>query len=177
MTLQTLNAGRPAAHALALPIGLASGRRWAAEQGPGWLAAARWLAGYLAAYLVVGLMLMVLDMLWLSVMVAPTAQPALGQVVAGQPQPLTALAFYALYAAGLLAFALMPQADGRAVRRTVLLGAVFGFFAYALVDLAKHTTLVHWSFGLTLVDMAWGTLLSALSAGAGKTVLNWAQKA
>jgi uncharacterized membrane protein len=49
----------------------------------------------------------------------------------------------------------------------LLNGALFGFFAYATYDLTNMATLKVWSLQLTLVDMAWGTALTAMSASAG----------
>jgi uncharacterized membrane protein len=57
------------------------------------------------------------------------------------------------------------------------MGALFGFFAYATYDLSNLATLRNWPVGLTLIDMAWGTLLSAAAAAAGKSALSWAAKA
>ena len=46
-------------------------------------------------------------------------------------------------------------------------GAVYGFCAYATYDLTNQATLRHWPLTLSLVDMAWGTALSAVAAACG----------
>ncbi len=132
---------------------------------------------YLAAYLAIAVVMVALDLLWLGVIAKPMYQQAIGHLMAEQPDVPAALAFYALYPAGLLIFALAPHSADPAWSRTILLGALFGFFAYATYDLSNLATLRNWPIRLTVVDMAWGTLLSALSAGAGKTAMNWAAKA
>ena len=53
------------------------------------------------------------------------------------------------------------------------LAAVLGFVAYATYDLTNQATLKHWSTTVTIADMAWGTVLTAITAGAGA----WAAKA
>jgi uncharacterized membrane protein len=103
-------------------------------------------------------------------------QQAIGHLMAEQPRLLAALAFYVLYAAGLMIFAVMPHADDPGWGKVVSTGALFGFFAYATYDLSNLATLRNWPVGLTLVDMAWGTLLSAAAAAAGKAAFSWAAK-
>jgi uncharacterized membrane protein len=53
-----------------------------------------------------------------------------------------------------------------------LKGALFGFFAYATYDLSNLATLRDWPLNVSLMDMAWGTLASGLSVGAGKLCLD-----
>jgi uncharacterized membrane protein len=133
----------------------------------------KYLAGYLAAVSV----FVALDMLWLGLIAKAMYQQAIGHLMAEQPRLLAAFAFYVLYAAGLMIFAVMPLAEDPALGRTMLMGALFGFFAYATYDLSNLATLKNWPVGLTMVDMAWGTLLSAAAAAAGKAALTGAAKA
>jgi uncharacterized membrane protein len=55
-----------------------------------------------------------------------------------------------------------------------MLGALFGFFAYATYDLTNLATLREWPMRLSLIDVCWGTLVSAASAAGGKVALDWA---
>lgn len=130
------------------------------------------LAGYLAALFVI----VALDMVWLGVIAKAMYQQAIGHLMAEQPRLGVALAFYVLYPAGLMIFAVMPHAEDAAWGKTVLMGALFGFFAYVTYDLSNLATLRNWPVGLALVDIAWGTVLSAAAATAGKAALNWAAK-
>ena len=132
---------------------------------------------YLAAYAAAALTMVVLDMLWLGVVAKTLYQQAIGHLMAEQPIALVAMVFYALYPIGLLVFAVAPQADDPAFGRSIFMGALFGFFAYATYDLSNLATLRNWPIHLTLVDIAWGTVLSAVSAGAGKAAMNWTTKA
>ena len=43
-------------------------------------------------------------------------------------------------------------------------GALFGFFTYATYDLTNQATLKDWTTQLTVIDMAWGTVLGAFAA-------------
>ena len=74
-------------------------------------------------------------------------------------------------------FVLAPQADEPGWGKTVLMGALFGLFAYATYDLSNLATLKNWPVSLTLADIVWGTVLSAASACLGKAAMNWAARA
>lgn len=131
------------------------------------------LAGYLAVVLVI----VALDMLWLGIIAKSMYQQAIGHLMAEQPKLLAAVAFYVLYAAGLMIFAVAPLAEDPAWGKTVLMGALFGFFAYATYDLSNLATLRNWPLGLSLMDIAWGSCLSAVAAAAGKAAVSWAARA
>ena len=131
---------------------------------------------YLAAYLAAALVMVALDMLWLGFIAKAMYQQGIAHLMAEQPKLWAAAVFYALYAAGLLIFAVAPQAENAAWGRPFVMGALFGFFAYATYDLSNLATLRNWPVGLSLLDIAWGTVLSAVSAGAGKAAMNWATK-
>ena len=49
----------------------------------------------------------------------------------------------------------------------VLHGALFGFFCYATYDLTNLATLKGWTLPMALVDIGWGTVVTAIAAAAG----------
>ncbi len=51
--------------------------------------------------------------------------------------------------------------------RVALRAALLGFMAYMTYDLTNLATLRDWPLGLSLLDMIWGALLSAVSASLG----------
>jgi uncharacterized membrane protein len=132
---------------------------------------------YAAAYLAVAVVMVALDVLWLGVIAKALYQQGIGHLMAAQPRLGAAVLFYLLYAAGLLVFAVAPQVQDAAWGKTIVMGALFGFFAYATYDLSNLATLRDWPLNLTLVDMVWGSVLSAASAAAGKAALNWVSTA
>ncbi len=70
-------------------------------------------------------------------------------------------------------FAVLPGDGGWT--RALLVGAAFGFFAYATYDLTNLATLKDWPVGITLIDIGWGVFVSAVSAAAGRWALDrWA---
>ena len=83
------------------------------------------------------------------------------------PRWPAALAFYLLYGVGLVVFAVLPALQQGGWQRSARLGALLGTVAYATYDLSNLATLRDWPLGLSLIDIAWGALLSALAASAG----------
>jgi uncharacterized membrane protein len=69
-----------------------------------------------------------------------------------------------------LIFAVLPALDAGSWGKALLQGALFGFFAYATYDLTNLATLKGWSPGIAMLDLAWGTVVTGLSATAGYLV-------
>ena len=131
-------------------------------------ASTRWMLVYAAMAGVV----LVLDALWLGVVARPWYQAGIGHLLAEPPRWSAALLFYALYPLGLLVLGLLPLAATATLSRVLLQGALLGLFAYGTYDLSNLATLRGWPVWLALLDMAWGTLISALTVGVGKLVLD-----
>ena len=78
-----------------------------------------------------------------------------------------AIAFYLIYVAGIVALAIVPALRESSGMRAVAMGATLGFVAYATYDLTNQATLRVWPLHLTLIDLAWGTLLTAAASWGG----------
>ena len=116
------------------------------------------------AYLVSLVTFVAIDLTWLSLMAPRFYKPTLGDIaVAGVHLP-PAIFFYAIYPIGLLIFAIQPALKSGSMSTAAIYGALFGFFTYATYDLTNQATLRNWTLQLTLVDVAWGTILGAISA-------------
>jgi uncharacterized membrane protein len=119
--------------------------------------------GYLAALVT----FVAADMAWLGTMAPRLYRPTLGDVLLSGVHLPPAFVFYAIYPLGLLIFSINPALKSGAPGAAIIYGALFGFFTYATYDLTNHATLRNWTLQLTLVDVAWGTILGALSSTAG----------
>jgi len=126
---------------------------------------------YLSAYAATMITMLAIDLLWLGVIAKPLYQAGIGHLMAAQPNLAAAVLFYLLFPLGLLLFAVLPSAAG-GWGKTLATAALFGFFAYATYDLTNLATLKAWPLGLSLIDMAWGSLVSALASAAGKAALD-----
>ncbi len=125
-----------------------------------------------AAYAATATVMVALDLLWLGVIAKTLYRQGIGHLMAERPHLLVAVLFYALFALGLVVFAIVPNAATPGWVKAALSGALFGFFAYATYDLTNLATLKNWPIGLSLIDISWGTLVSGVSAAAGKAALD-----
>jgi uncharacterized membrane protein len=116
--------------------------------------------------------MLALDLIWLGVVAKATYRQGIGHLMADRPDIAVAAIFYVVYATGLTVFALVPHAAHAGLGKTLTSAALFGFFAYATYDLTNLATLRNWPLQLTLIDIAWGTVVSAVSATAGKYLLD-----
>jgi uncharacterized membrane protein len=118
---------------------------------------------YLAAYLASLVIFFSLDMVWLSTMAGRIYRPTLGDIALSGVNLMPAIAFYVLYPVGLVIFVVLPALKGGSIYTAIVHGALFGFFTYATYDLTNQATLRNWTLQLSLIDMAWGTVLAALA--------------
>ena len=126
----------------------------------------------LAAYAGTMIVMVLLDMLWLGFIAKPIYQQGIGHLMADTPNVPVAVLFYALFGLGLVVFAVLPAGPAPSWGKTLGLAALFGFFAYATYDLTNLATLRQWPVGLSLIDIAWGTCISAVSAAGGKALMD-----
>jgi uncharacterized membrane protein len=128
------------------------------------------MSKYVWAYAAVAVTMLLLDLLWLGFVAKPLYQKGIGHLMAEQPQLAAAVAFYVLYALGVMIFVVTPGGINTPWDKTLLLGALFGFFCYATYDLSNLATLRNWPMSLALIDMAWGAALTTACAAVGKLV-------
>jgi uncharacterized membrane protein len=74
-------------------------------------------------------------------------------------------------------FAVQPGLTAQSLLTAALHGAAFGFVTYATYDLTNQATLKDWPLLVSVVDMAWGTVVGTLAASAGYAVTAWMTRA
>jgi uncharacterized membrane protein len=104
------------------------------------------------------------DMIWLGVIARGFYRNALEPLLAPNVNWIAAIIFYMLFLVGILVFALLPGMERRSLVYTVAMAALFGFISYATYDLTNLATLRDWPLMLSIVDMIWGSFLSASTA-------------
>lgn len=119
------------------------------------------------AYVSAAFVMAGLDSIWLGYAAKGLYRNALGSLLAEKPNMTAAVAFYVIYLAGVLIFAIRPGLEDGQWRTSLVNGALFGFFAYATYDLTNLATLKGWPLGICAIDIAWGTCLTAVVAAAG----------
>ena len=121
---------------------------------------------WIIAYLATGAAFGALDAVWLRWAGPNLYRPALGDLLAPSFRAAPAIVFYALFIAALVWFAVRPGLTG-GVGTAVLNGALLGGICYATYDLTNQATMKVWPINVTLIDIAWGALASAVAAGVG----------
>jgi uncharacterized membrane protein len=108
--------------------------------------------------------MLALDAVWLSTMAERLYRPQLGALLAHEFRVGPAIAFYALYLFGIVYFAAAPALKEGGWSKAALNGALLGLVAYGTYDLTNQATLIHWPVMVTMLDLVWGALLTAVSA-------------
>jgi uncharacterized membrane protein len=104
---------------------------------------------------------LVLDGIWLGFVARSFYRSQLGFLLAESPNWAAAGIFYVLFVAGLVVFVVSPGAREGSLGRAVARGGFFGLVTYAAYDLTNLATVERWPLVVTVVDLAWGTVLSA----------------
>jgi uncharacterized membrane protein len=125
------------------------------------------MAQYLIAYVGTLFAFLAIDMVWLGFIAKDYYREGIGHLMLETPNLGAAAVFYLLYVVGIVIFAVTPAMTAGTWTKAALYGALFGFFAYATYDMTNLATLKGWPLSITLVDIAWGTCLTAVSATAG----------
>ena len=120
-----------------------------------------WIVAFIAAALAFG----ALDALWLNWAGPNFYRPALGDVLADRFRMAPALIFYTAYVAAIVWFAVRPGLSN-GLGAAALNGALLGAICYATYDLTNQATLRHWSVSVTVIDILWGALATAIAASA-----------
>ena len=112
------------------------------------------------AYSPVSLVFLVLDAIWLAMM-GPSYRAVMGDMLAPTIRLAPAGVFYVVDMLGIMVFVARPGARNGAAW-VVAHGALFGLFTYATYDLTNYAVLKNWSLGLTLEDIVWGMVVTAI---------------
>ena len=127
----------------------------------------KWLARF---GIVLGIFLAV-DMIWLVFISRKFYASKLGYLMRDPVNWTAALIFYAVFVVGILFFVISPALEKQSLGYAVLAGALFGLVTYATYDLTNLATIKDWPAIITVVDLAWGTTLSALVSLVGYSAI------
>jgi uncharacterized membrane protein len=94
-----------------------------------------------------------------------------GDMTRANPVILPAVAFYALYIAGIFVF-VNGQLPSNWTHN-LLYGALFGLFCYATFELTNMSILKHWEWVVVATDIAWGAAVTAIAASVGGVLADW----
>jgi uncharacterized membrane protein len=122
-------------------------------------------------YAVTALVLAVLDAVMLTTILQPLFRRHIGALMLETPRVVPALLFYAGYVAGLIALVSWPALRAGSALQAGLAGALLGAIAYGTYELTSYTIMRDWHPAMVVTDIAWGAMVSGLSASAGVAVV------
>lgn len=120
---------------------------------------------YLILYAACAMVFFPLDFVWLSTMGKTVYQREIGTLLSPTPNLAVAAGFYLAYLVGVVILVAAP-AEGDIVK-ALLTGAVLGFVAYGTYDLTNLSTMKGFTPTIAVIDIVWGTVLTASSAALG----------
>jgi uncharacterized membrane protein len=125
---------------------------------------------YIYAYIAALLVFCAVDYVWIGILMTDFYQARLGSLMLARPRLDAAAAFYLIYIGGLVYFGTRPGIKAQSWKTAAFNSALFGVVAYATYDLTNLATLKTWFVDLTLIDMLWGAIVSAIGGTAGYAV-------
>ena len=124
------------------------------------------------AYVAPAVVFFTLDFIWLSTALR-FYREQLGDLLLDQPNLAVAGIFYAVYVVGIVGLVVGPALNGGNWVNVLLLGALLGLVAYGTYDFTNLSTIRNWPVAVSIVDLCWGTFLTAVSALGGFLITRW----
>jgi uncharacterized membrane protein len=116
------------------------------------------MRGMVTQYIIALVVFLAIDAVWLITAGRTFYVAEIGGLLRERPNLVVAFGFYLLFIAGLVYFAIAPAGS---LQQAVIGGAFFGLVAYATYDLTNLATLKGFTTRVAIIDMLWGTALSA----------------
>lgn len=105
---------------------------------------------------------LILDGLWLGVITKTLYQKYIGHVMADKPNFIAATVFYLLFVSAVLFFVVYPAIRGEwTLLHIILVGGFLGLVLYGTYDLTSNAIIKNWPVTITIIDMLWGTFITA----------------
>jgi uncharacterized membrane protein len=132
---------------------------------------------FLKLYAATAAVFFALDLTWLGVVARGFYKAQMGHLMRADAQWVPAVVFYLVYVAAIIVLCVKPALERDSVARGVALGAVFGLAAYAAFDLTGLALLKDFPLTGALVDLTWGTCVTAAVSGASVAIARVLQAA
>ena len=109
--------------------------------------------------------LIAIDLVWLLGIAKNLYRDQMGDLMANEPKLIAGLAFYLLYALGVCIFVIVPALSKQSWIYALQYGALFGLFCYMTYDLTNLAVIRGFPTQLALIDIAWGSFVTAVCSG------------
>ncbi len=123
---------------------------------------------YLKIFLITLVVFLAIDFIWLGLVAPGFYKKEMGSLVKQSGESLApnwtaAIIAYIILAVGISFFVLPRISATTTSLQILLLGFLFGVIVYGVYDFTNLSTLVGWSWRLTIVDTLWGGTVCALT--------------
>lgn len=118
----------------------------------------------LPAYLMTLCLFAVIDIAWIMTVAIKFYRSMLGDALLASPRLIPAVLFYGVFSAGIVYFGVAPGIAARSPVLALVNGGLIGLIAYATYDLTNYATLKDWTLGVTILDIAYGTVVAGVVA-------------
>ena len=125
---------------------------------------------FLKLYAATAAVFFALDLTWLGVVAKGFYKAQMGHLMRPDTQWVPAVLFYLIYVAAIIVLCVKPGLERESMGRAAAMGAVFGLAAYAAFDLTSLALLKDFPLKVALVDLAWGTFVTAAVSGASYAI-------
>lgn len=122
----------------------------------------KWIIAYLSAAIIFG----VLDAMWLRWAGPNLYRPIIGEIMADDFNMGAAAAFYVIYLAGMMWFAVRPGLDSGQWTMALVNGVLLGALCYATFDLTSQAVMKVWATKISVLDIMWGAFATGVTAAA-----------
>ena len=120
---------------------------------------------YVCMYAITTIVFFLIDLIWIGVVAKNFYARAIGHMLRDSVNWPAALIFYLMYIGGIVLFVLVPAIrSGSRTGHVAIRGGLLGVFAYGTFDLTALALLEGWPVIVTIVDITWGTILTAGTA-------------
>ncbi len=122
------------------------------------------MSKYAIAYGLAAVLFGALDAVWLNWAGPNLYQPIIGEIMAEDINLGAAGAFYFLYLAGMVWFAIRPGLQSGRATTALANGALLGGLCYATFDLTSQAVFKVWATQITLLDIFWGAFATGTTS-------------
>lgn len=116
---------------------------------------------FLSLYGIAAALFIVIDAIWLTTIANSFYKDKLSKLLAEKPNLGAAVLFYAIYLVALVVFVIKPGVS-QSLWEVAGKGALLGLAMYATYDLTNQATIKDWPTSITVVDLMWGTFITAV---------------
>ena len=116
---------------------------------------------FITAYLAALVAFLAIDFVWLKYVALSFYRSNIGHLMTDKPNLAVAGLFYLFYVVGVVILAVNPALEKQQWTIALVYGGLLGLVAYGTYDITNLATLKNFPPVVAIVDMIWGTVLTA----------------